>query len=93
MAPLLSRSPAQGPLAGASILVTRPARQAAATVRRIAALGGAPLVFSAIVILPPEHATELERVHSQLRACDFAIFVSANAVGYGAPGTRHWPTR
>jgi uroporphyrinogen-III synthase len=80
-----------GPLAGAGILITRPARQAAGLARRIDALGGAAIVFPAIVILPPAEVLPLARAHAALAGYDFAVFVSANAVEYGAPDPRRWP--
>ena len=79
------------PLAGTGILVTRPARAAAGFASRIAALGGAPVIFPAIVILPPADRATLERVHGALSDYDFAVFVSANAVEFGAPDARRWP--
>ena len=79
------------PLRGAGVLITRPARQAAGLARRIDALGGAAIVFPAIVILPPADAQPLARAHARLSGYDFAIFVSANAVEYGAPDPRRWP--
>ena len=42
-----------GPAAGVGVIVTRPARQAAGLVAQFAALGASPIVFPAIVILPP----------------------------------------
>ncbi len=81
----------QTPLAGAGILITRPARQAAGLARRIDALGGRPIVFPAIVILPPADAQALARAHAALPGYDCAFFVSANAVEYGAPDPRRWP--
>jgi uroporphyrinogen-III synthase len=79
------------PLAGAGILITRPARQAAGLARKIDALGGTPIVFPAIVILPPADAAALARAQAALAGYDFAVFVSANAVEYGAPDPRRWP--
>jgi len=81
------------PLAGIGVLVTRPARQAAGFAQQIAALGGAPVIFPAIAILPPADAAPLARAHAALPTYDFAVFVSANAVEYGAPDPRHWPAR
>lgn len=81
------------PLAGLGVLVTRPARQAGGFAMKVAALGGAPVVFPAIVILPPADPSPLARAHAALSAFDFAIFVSANAVEYGAPDPRRWPGR
>jgi uroporphyrinogen-III synthase len=82
---------AAGPLADAGVLVTRPARQAASLAARIAAQGGRPIIFPAIVILPPVDSAALERAHQALPDYQFAIFVSANAVEYGAPDARRWP--
>jgi uroporphyrinogen-III synthase len=84
-------TPTPNGLAGAGILVTRPARQAAGIASRIAALGGAPVIFPAIVILPPADSAALERAHAALGGYDFAVFISANAVEYGAPDARRWP--
>jgi uroporphyrinogen-III synthase len=79
------------PLRGARIVVTRPARQAAGLVQQIAALGGKPIVFPAIIILPPEDRSALERSQRDLAQYDFAVFVSANAVEYGVGDARSWP--
>lgn len=88
----LSHSPI-GPLSGLGILVTRPARQAAGFAQKLAALGGAPVIFPAIAILPPVDSTPLQRAHASLATYDVAIFVSPNAVEYGAPDPRRWPVR
>jgi len=80
-------------LRGAGIVITRPARQAAGLVREIAALGGHPLVFPAIVILPPENAAALRDVQWHLERYDIAVFVSANAVEYGVEDPGRWPAR
>jgi uroporphyrinogen-III synthase len=80
---------AQGPLAGIGVIVTRPARQAAGLVSQLAALGATPIVFPAIAILPPSDDAPLARAHAQLGTYDAAVFVSANAAEYGAPG--QWP--
>lgn len=82
---------ASGPLAGLGIVVTRPARQAATFAQKLAALGASPIVFPAIVILPPVDRASLDDVHARLRDYDFAVFVSANAVEYGAPAAPRWP--
>jgi uroporphyrinogen-III synthase len=83
----------QNPLAGIGVLVTRPARQAGGFAQRIAALGGTPAIFPAIVILPPADPAALARAHAALDTFDIAVFVSANAVEYGAPDPRHWPAK
>ncbi len=78
------------PLAGRGVLVTRPARQAGAFAQKLAALGASPIVFPAIVILPPEDYVPLAAVHARLADFDVAVFVSANAVEYGAPDAAQW---
>ncbi|HEY7788747.1 MAG TPA: uroporphyrinogen-III synthase [Casimicrobiaceae bacterium] len=82
-----------GPLDGVGVIVTRPQRQAAVLASRIAALGGAPLIWPAIVILPPLDGAQLARAHSMLDRYDIAIFVSANAVEFGARTAGAWPQR
>jgi uroporphyrinogen-III synthase len=80
-----------GPLDGVGIIVTRPQRQAALFASRIATLGGAPIIWPAIVILPPVDGARLTRTHSMLGDYDIAIFVSANAVEFGALPAGQWP--
>jgi uroporphyrinogen-III synthase len=89
--PLVRADASRGPLAGLGIVVTRPGRQAAAFAQKLAALGASPIVFPAIVVLPPADRASLEEVHARLRDYDFAVFVSANAVEYGAPAAPRWP--
>ncbi len=81
----------RGPLAGVGVIVTRPARQAAGLAQQLAALDAVPIVFPAIVILPPADRAPLDRAHASLSAYDMAIFVSANAVEYGVPAPYLWP--
>lgn len=88
---MAARGTAAGPLAGLGVLVTRPARQAGAFAQKVAALGGAPVIFPAIAILPPADPAALARAHAALPGYDFAVFVSANAVEHGAPDPRRWP--
>ncbi|MEO8740026.1 MAG: uroporphyrinogen-III synthase [Casimicrobiaceae bacterium] len=82
---------ARGRLDGAGILITRPARQAAGFAQQIAAIGGMPLVFPAIVILPPGDRRALDVAQHRLASYDFAVFVSANAVEYGVGDRQAWP--
>jgi len=82
---------ASGPLQGVRIVITRPARQAAGLAKQIAALGGKPVMFPAIVILPPADRSALERSHRDLAQYDYAVFVSANAVEYGVGDPAAWP--
>ena len=81
-----------GPLRGARIVVTRPPRQAAGLAQQIAALGGKPVMFPAIVILPPADRSALERAQRDLAQYDYAVFVSANAVEYGVGDPASWPS-
>jgi uroporphyrinogen-III synthase len=82
---------AAGPLHGARIVITRPARQAAGLAQQIAVLGGKPVMFPAIVILPPVDRSALERSQRDLAQYDYAVFVSANAVEYGVGDPAAWP--
>jgi uroporphyrinogen-III synthase len=84
---------AAGPLSGLGVLVTRPARQAAGFAQKLAALGGQPVIFPGIAILPPRDTAELQCAHAALASYDVAIFVSPNAVEYGVPDPRKWPAR
>jgi uroporphyrinogen-III synthase len=80
-----------GPLRGARVVITRPARQAAGLAQQIAALGGKPVMFPAIIILPPADRSALERAQRDLAQYDYAVFVSANAVEYGVGDPASWP--
>ena len=82
---------APGPLDGVGVIVTRPQRQAAGLARRLAAVGATPLIWPAIVILPPQDRAALDAAHATLSSYDIAVFVSANAVEYGVPAA-HWPS-
>ncbi len=71
------------PLQGRTVLVTRPAHQAAQLIALIEAAGGAALPFPTIEILPahnPEAALEQFR---QLERFDILLFISANAARIG----------
>jgi uroporphyrinogen-III synthase len=83
----------RGPLEGVGVIVTRPQRQAAGFASKIAALGGAPIIWPAIVILPPLDGARLARAHAMLDEYDIAVFVSANAVEFGARSASSWPSR
>jgi uroporphyrinogen-III synthase len=80
-----------GRLDGRGILITRPARQAAGLARQVAAIGGSPVIFPAIVILPPEDRRALDQAQRELARYDAAVFVSANAVEYGVGDAAAWP--
>jgi len=85
-------APPSGALDNVGVLVTRPARQAAAFAEKLAVLGAKPVIFPAIAILPPADPAPLARAHATLDRYDFAVFVSASAVEYGAPDARRWPS-
>jgi len=70
------------PLAGRTVLVTRPAHQAATLVQAIQAAGGEAFVFPALAIeaVPVE---ALSAPLAQLRAADIVIFISPNAAQFG----------
>jgi uroporphyrinogen-III synthase len=65
------------PLTGLTVLVTRPAPQAATLCREIEARGGEAIAFPCIEIAPLEAAPPAEPI-------DLAVFVSVNAVEHGA---------
>jgi len=83
---------APGPLDGVGVIVTRPQRQAADLARKLAAVGATPLIWPAIVILPPQDRAALDAAHATLSSYDIAVFVSANAVEYGVPDPARWPS-
>ncbi|MFT3790604.1 MAG: uroporphyrinogen-III synthase [Rudaea sp.] len=67
-------------LAGAAVVVTRPAASAGALKRRIAARGGAPLGLPGVGIRAIEDAAAARGALRTARDADLAIFVSPNAV-------------
>jgi uroporphyrinogen-III synthase len=70
------------PLAGRTVLVTRPAHQAAALVQAIQMAGGEAFVFPALAIdAVPSH--ELALSLAQLAGADVVIFISPNAAQFG----------
>jgi uroporphyrinogen-III synthase len=80
-------------LAGLSVLVTRPAHQAAALCEAIGRQAGEPILFPTLEIVPLQAAAYLESVVAQLPSTALAIFTSANAVAYiQADLVKVWPT-
>ncbi|MGE5320371.1 MAG: uroporphyrinogen-III synthase [Hyphomicrobiaceae bacterium] len=75
------------PLAGRTVLVTRPVHQAAALVQRVAAAGGQTFVFPALAIeaVAADHLTD---ALAYLAGADIAIFVSPNAAQFGMAAMR-----
>jgi len=83
-----------GPLAGRSILVTRPAAQAADFSAAITAAGGRPLLLPLIEIEPSIDDATFDTLAERLDDFAFVFFVSANAVEHGVAGIRArraWP--
>jgi len=83
-----------GPLAGRTIVVTRPRAQAAPLAKMIAAAGGNALLFPLLEIAPADDATGLTLAAAQLENYALAVFVSPNAVRHALPlllAGRAWP--
>ncbi|PKO87357.1 MAG: uroporphyrinogen III synthase [Betaproteobacteria bacterium HGW-Betaproteobacteria-10] len=74
-----------GPLAGRSIVVTRPRAQAAPLAEAITAAGGMPLIFPLLEISPASDPEPLAQAVSRLTDYALAIFISPNAVDYALP--------
>lgn len=71
-----------GPLAGASVVLTRPSATAADLRRRIRALGGIPLSLPGSVLRAAADNVAIERALHDARNADLAIFVSPAAVRF-----------
>ena len=69
-----------GPLAGVSVLVTRPPHQAGVLVEKIRAAGGIPILFPVLEIRDISDQRPLLELIGRLDEFDMAIFVSPNAV-------------
>lgn len=74
-----------GPLAGRSIVVTRPQAQAAPLVEAIAAAGGRPLVFPLLEISPAVDGGALDVAAAALSSYALVVFISPNAVAHALP--------
>ncbi|MBK7900306.1 MAG: uroporphyrinogen-III synthase [Azonexus sp.] len=74
-----------GPLAGRTIVVTRPRDQAGPLVEAIAAAGGTPLLFPLLEISPPDDAAPLAAAVARRDEFRIAVFISPNAVTYALP--------
>lgn len=75
----------RGPLAGRTIVVTRPLAQAAPLAEAIAAAGGTPLVFPLLEISPATDQQALAAATARLADYRLAVFISPNAVDYALP--------
>ena len=77
-------------LAGRTVLVTRPAHQAAALVRTIQSAGGEAFVFPALEI-EAVPAADLSASLAQLVTADIVIFISPNAARFGMAAAQVLP--
>lgn len=88
-------SPCAGqPLAGRTIVVTRPQAQARGLADAIRDAGGTPLIFPLLEILPAADPAPLAAVAPRLGEATLAIFISPNAVDHALPVLLHdrpWP--
>jgi uroporphyrinogen-III synthase len=83
-----------GPLAGRTIVVTRPQAQAAPLAEAILAAGGQPLVFPLLEISPAADPQPLADAAERLADYALAVFISPNAVEHALPtllAQRGWP--
>lgn len=76
------------PLAGLSIVVTRPREQAAELVHGIEKLGGVCIQFPLLEITPLADEQVLRQFVARLHEFQLAIFISPNAVRYGMEAIR-----
>ncbi len=83
-----------GPLAGKTIVVTRPRAQAAPLAQAIEAAGGTPLLFPLLEIHPADDPASLAEAVARLGEYAFAIFISPNAVDHAWPAIAQlgWPS-
>ncbi|MEY2633501.1 MAG: hypothetical protein RIR00_2155 [Pseudomonadota bacterium] len=79
------------PLAGRTIVVTRPRAQAGGLAAAIVAAGGAPLLFPLLEIEPAADPAPLAAAAARLGDYALAIFISPNAVNYSLPALPAWP--
>lgn len=75
----------RGPLAGKTIVVTRPLAQAAALADAIRAAGGDPFVFPLLAISPATDPAPLAAAAGRLADYALAVFISPNAVDHALP--------
>ena len=72
-------------LGGLSVLVTRPAEQAATLAEAISEAHGRPITFPTLEILGPKDKHAARAQLADLAGIDLVIFISANAVRYAFP--------
>ena len=74
-----------GPLAGRTIVITRPRVQAGTLAAAVSRAGGTPLVYPLLEIAPAADRTALEAALERLADYSLAVFISPNAVDYSLP--------
>ena len=85
-----------GPLAGRTIVVTRPLAQAAPLAEAIGTAGGRPLIFPLLEIAPANDPRPLADAAARLAEYRVAVFISPNAVDHALPALLArgpWPER
>lgn len=70
-------------LAGCGVVITRPPAQAENLASRIKTAGGNPILFPLLEITALDDYTAFDAQASALDACDWAFFISTNAVEHG----------
>ena len=88
------RKPMSPPLQGVTVVVTRPAAQAAGLAAMIEAAGGEAVVFPVLEIGPADDPAPLAAAIAALDEYALAVFISPNAVDYSVPAilaAREWP--
>ncbi len=78
-----TRDQDSGPLANTGVVVTRPVHQAAALAGLLEAAGARVFRFPLIAIVPPRDEARVDAVLARLPEFEMAVFMSANAVGWG----------
>lgn len=73
------------PLAGRGIAITRPIDQAQALSKLITDCGGTAIAFPLLDIAPLTDYSACDQALEQFPDCDWAIFISSNAVQHGMP--------
>jgi uroporphyrinogen-III synthase len=73
------------PLAGCGVVITRPAEQSRQLAELVQANGGIPILFPLLAIAPLDDYSACDAVIATLERCDWAIFISTNAVQQGMP--------
>lgn len=81
------------PLAGLGIAITRPLEQAQTLAERVRACGGHPILFPLLAIEALDDYGACDAAIARLPQCDWAVFISSNAVEHGmARVRRQFPT-